>query len=265
MVSKEEKSANVRTLAVELHNIEEQLINTGGGSMDEINIEAASTDREAVNVELANIKSNMPNLIDNKTAVDQAVGELKNQLDGIDGGNKAAEAAEEAEVILTKIKEQARKYLKLTLALKVLEQEIECYRKKNESPLLAKASQYYMKLTLGSFAGLTISYEGEQPAIVGVRPDNRHTEVNEMSDGSRDQLYLSLRLAALSIYLEASEPMPFIVDDILIKFDDDRARATLEILSEISNKTQVLFFTHQARHVDIAKTIDNTFIHNLTL
>ncbi len=108
-------------------------------------------------------------------------------------------------------------------------------------------------------------YEGEQPAIVGVRPDNRHTEVNEMSDGSRDQLYLSLRLAALSIYLEASEPMPFIVDDILIKFDDDRARATLEILSEISNKTQVLFFTHQKRHVDITKTIDNTFIHYLTL
>jgi len=265
LVSKEEKSSHFRSLEAALQTIDDQLIDTGGGSMDEINIEAASTDREAVNVELANIKSNMPNLIDNKTAVDRAVGELKNQLDGIDGGNKAAEAAEEAEVILTKIKEQARKYLKLTLALKVLEQEIECYRKKNESPLLAKASQYYMKLTLGSFAGLTISYEGEQPAIVGVRTDNRHTEVNEMSDGSRDQLYLSLRLAALSIYLEASEPMPFIVDDILIKFDDDRARATLEILSEISNKTQVLFFTHQARHVDIAKTIDNIFIHNLTL
>lgn len=265
LISKEEKSAHVRSLEVELHNIDYQLIDTGGGSVDEINSEAASTDRETVNLKLGNIKSNMTNLIDNKTSVDQAVGELKNQLDGIDGGNIAAQAAEDAEAILTKIKEHARKYLKLTLALKVIEQEIECYRKKNESPLLAKASQYYMKLTLGSFTGLTISYEGEQPAIVGVRPDNRHTEVIKMSDGSRDQLYLSLRLAALSIYLETSEPMPFIVDDILIKFDDDRARATLEILSEISNKTQVLFFTHQARHVDITKTIDNSFIHYLTL
>jgi uncharacterized protein YhaN len=265
LISKEEKSANVRTLAVELHNIDDQLIDTGGGSVDEINIEVASTDRDAVNAELENINSNMKNLIDNKTAVDQAVGELKNQLEGIDGGNKAAEAAEDAEVILTKIKEQVRKYLKLTLALKVLEQEIECYRKKNENPLLAMASEYYMKLTLGSFNGLAISYEGEQPAIVGVRPDNRHTEVDKMSDGSRDQLYLSLRLATLATYLETSEPMPFIVDDILIKFDDDRAKATLEILSEISNKTQVLFFTHQARHIDIAKEIDNTFIHYLTL
>lgn len=265
LISKEGKSANFRLLEAELHTIDDQLIDTGGGSVEEINSEAASTDRETVNQELGNIKNNMTNLMDNKTSVDQAVGELKNQLDGIDGGNIAAQAAEDAEAILTKIKEQARKYLKLTLALKVIEKEIECYRKKNESPLLAKASEYYMKLTLGSFIGLAISYEGEQPAIVGVRPDNRHTEVNEMSDGSRDQLYLSLRLAALSIYLETSEPMPFIVDDILIKFDDDRAKATLEILSEISNKTQVLFFTHQARHIDITKTIDNTFIHYLTL
>lgn len=265
LISKEEKSALFRTFEVALQTIEGQMIDTGGGSVDEINSEAASTDRETVNLELGNIKSNMANLIDKKTSVDRTVGELKNQLDGIDGGNIAAQAAEDAEAILTKIKEHARKYIKITLALKVIEQEIECYRKKNESPLLAKASEHFMKLTLGSFAGLTISYEGEQPAIVGVRSDNRHTEVNEMSDGSRDQLYLSLRLAALSIYLETSEPMPFIVDDILIKFDDDRARATLEILSEISNKTQVLFFTHQARHVDITKTIDNTFIHYLTL
>jgi len=263
LISKEENSALIRLLQAGLHTIENQMIDTGGGSVSEINSEAASTDRETVNQELGNIKSNMSNLIDSKTSADQAVGELKNQLDGIDGGDIAAQTAGDAEAILTIIKEHAHKYLKLTLALKVIEQEIESYRKKNESPLLAKASQYYTKLTLGSFTGLTISYEGELPAIVGVRPDNCHTKVIEMSDGSRDQLYLSLRLAALSIYLESSEPMPFIVDDILIKFDDDRARATLKILSEISNKTQVLFFTHQTRHVDIAKTIDNTFIHNL--
>ncbi len=265
LIFKEDKSTNFRLHKIELHNIDDQLIDTGGGSVAEINSEATSTDRETVNLDLENIESNMRNLVANKTTIDRGVGGLENQLEEIDGGNVAAQAAEEAEVILKKIKRHSHKYLKLTLAIKVIEQEIECYRKKNESPLLAKASKYYMKLTLGAFTGLTISYENEQPAIVGVRPDNLHTEVNEMSDGSRDQLYLSLRLAALSIYLETSEPMPFIVDDILIKFDDNRAKATLEILSEISNKTQVLFFTHQARHVDIAKKIDNTFIHYLTL
>jgi len=76
-----------------------------------------------------------------------------------------------------------------------------------------------------------------------------------MSDGTLDQLYLSLRLATLEKYLETKEPMPFIVDDILIRFDDDRARATLEVLADLSKKTQVLFFTHHARLAEMAKEL----------
>jgi hypothetical protein len=50
-----------------------------------------------------------------------------------------------------------------------------------------------------------------------------------MSDGSRDQLYLALRLATLEQHLDQAEPMPFVVDDILIGFDDrHRHRSTNE-------------------------------------
>ena len=73
-----------------------------------------------------------------------------------------------------------------------------------------------------------------------------------MSDGTADQLYLALRLAGLEHYLEANEPMPFIVDDILIKFDNDRAAAALQALAELSHQTQVIFFTHHRHLVDLA-------------
>jgi uncharacterized protein YhaN len=68
-----------------------------------------------------------------------------------------------------------------------------------------------------------------------------------MSSGTRDQLYLALRFATLERYLATSEPIPFIVDDILINFDDDRALATLKVLADLSAKTQVLLFTHHTR------------------
>jgi len=74
-----------------------------------------------------------------------------------------------------------------------------------------------------------------------------------MSDGTRDQLYLALRVASLEKYMDANEPMPFIVDDILIRFDDERAMAALNILSDLSKKTQVLFMTHHARLVELVK------------
>jgi uncharacterized protein YhaN len=79
--------------------------------------------------------------------------------------------------------------------------------------------------------------------------------VEGMSDGTRDQLYLALRLATLEQYLANHEPLPFIVDDILIQFDDQRAEAALQVLAELSAKTQVLFFTHHWRLVELAKKL----------
>jgi uncharacterized protein YhaN len=77
--------------------------------------------------------------------------------------------------------------------------------------------------------------------------------VEGMSDGTADQLYLALRLAALESHVVASEPLPLILDDILVNFDDHRAKATLKVLGEFSKKTQVVYFTHHAHLLDLAK------------
>jgi uncharacterized protein YhaN len=79
-----------------------------------------------------------------------------------------------------------------------------------------------------------------------------------MSSGTRDQLYLALRLASLEKYMESAEPMPFIVDDILVHFDDERSRATLGVLAELARKTQIILFTHHRRLVEQAQALDAT-------
>jgi uncharacterized protein YhaN len=87
-----------------------------------------------------------------------------------------------------------------------------------------------------------------------------------MSDGSHDQLYLALRLASLEAWLGAHEPIPFIVDDILLNFDDRRAAAALSALADLSRRTQVLFFTHHRHIIDLARTHlprDVVFVHEL--
>jgi uncharacterized protein YhaN len=76
-----------------------------------------------------------------------------------------------------------------------------------------------------------------------------------MSSGTRDQLYLALRLASLEKFMEGSEPMPFIVDDILVDFDDERSESALIALSQIAKKTQVIMFTHHSRVVEQARKI----------
>ena len=75
-----------------------------------------------------------------------------------------------------------------------------------------------------------------------------------MSEGTRDQLYLALRLASLEQQFETNEPLPLLVDD-LVNFDDDRAAAGIHVLAEIAQRTQVIFFTHHHHLLDIANDV----------
>ena len=89
-----------------------------------------------------------------------------------------------------------------------------------------------------------------------------------MSDGAQDQLYLALRLAYLEKLLDREEAMPFIVDDILVNFDDHRAEATLRVLGDLARRTQLVFFTHHRHLVDIARATlseDDLFVHELAV
>jgi uncharacterized protein YhaN len=50
--------------------------------------------------------------------------------------------------------------------------------------------------------------------------------------------------------------MPFVVDDILIGFDDNRTRICLEVLAELAVSTQVLLFTHHRRVLELAGELE---------
>jgi uncharacterized protein YhaN len=119
---------------------------------------------------------------------------------------------------------------------------------------MQRSSELFARMTLGRFQGLRLEYtEKGDGYLAGVRPGGETVTVSGMSDGSADQLYLAVRLAGLEAYLEKREPIPFVIDDILIQFDDERAGATLQVLAELSEKTQVLFFTHHRHLIDLVK------------
>ena len=73
-----------------------------------------------------------------------------------------------------------------------------------------------------------------------------------MSEGTRDQLYLALRIATIAGRTN-SRP-PFICDDLLITADDERAGAMLSVLAAASKNTQVLLFTHHRHLIDVARS-----------
>ena len=74
-----------------------------------------------------------------------------------------------------------------------------------------------------------------------------------MSEGTRDQLYLALRLAYLEDYAARSEPAPFIGDDLFLTFDDARTAHGLEALAALGGEIQPILFTHHRHVADLAR------------
>lgn len=263
-----EHSRTMRELQQRLETVEGELSRNGDGlSIPELEQEATELDADAVEPELARVSTELENLLDGRDQLRDRRQTLQNELQAKDGSDTAAEASEEAEQHLAAMVSGTEQYLRLQIAALMLERRIEEYRQKNQAPVLARAGRLFAKLTLGSFADLRDELNANgMPILLGVRPNDLEVAVDQMSDGTRDQLYLALRLATLEQHLRKGEPMPFVVDDILIGFDDDRTMVCLEVLAALAASTQVLIFTHHRRVVELAEKLEahaGIFTHEL--
>jgi uncharacterized protein YhaN len=253
----EKRSHHKRDLGQKLDNIEQQLLENGSGlTVAELAQETAGIDRDSLSIEKAEVEKVLNDFDQRRSDQEQRYGAIKKEYDERVQGNSiaAVEAAEEQESILAELREKANEYVTLKLASILLAKGIEYYRSKNQNPIIQRASEIFAQVTLQSFAEATIDFdEQDNPILIGVRADGEKVPLEGMSDGTQDQLYLSLRLASIEKYVEENEPIPFIVDDIFIHFDDERSRETLKVLAQLSKKTQVIFFTHHQRLLDLAQ------------
>jgi uncharacterized protein YhaN len=252
----ERRSLKRLEMEEELEELENQLRKlSGGATVDEFVAEAERVDPDGIEAQIEHLGEQIEELGEEKSELDQGIGSERTVLAGMDGSAAAAELAEERQRILGRLETDVEHYTRLRLASAVLTQAIERYREKHQGPILRRTNELFLHLTLGSFEGVRVEFDEQgEPVLVGVRAGGKElVGVEGMSDGSTDQLYLALRLASLEAYLENNEPMPFIVDDILIKFDNERATATLQVLAELSKKTQIVFFTYHRHLVDLAE------------
>jgi uncharacterized protein YhaN len=168
--------------------------------------------------------------------------------------SNAVAIAEELQADLSSVRSLSRRYLELRLSLALLRREVESYRARHQGPVLARADQLFPRLTLDLYKGLDVDYDERDEAVLcALRKDGKRVRVAGLSDGTRDQLYLALRVASVERFLSSNPPLPLILDDAFIHFDDQRAEAALRVLAELCERTQVLFFTHHNRMVDLAR------------
>jgi uncharacterized protein YhaN len=167
------------------------------------------------------------------------------RLAGMRQGRDAAALAQAAEQALAEARGAAERYARVHLARRLLQAGIERFRAEQQTPLLRAAGTHFALLTGGRYARLLAEEDDKGRVLLkAIRDDGTDCAVEGLSEGTRDQLYLALRIASVEHHAAHAEPLPFIADDLLVHFDDTRAAAAIALLARLGQATQVVLFTH---------------------
>ena len=205
--------------------------------IDSSDLSLVASELRQLEAQLAACADEMQTLAGERVRAEQA-------LASIDGQADAAIAAAKRQEALAAMADATERYLKVRTASELLRWAINQYRDRKQGPMLARAGGIFAELTLGNYSQLRVDYDSDPPSLGARHHSGRDVEVAGLSEGTRDQLYLALRLAALELHLAQATPLPFVADDLFINFDDARATAGLHALRGLAQHTQVIFLSH---------------------
>lgn len=233
----------------------EAALRAQGDGHDEaaLRAEAAGTDPDQATARLHRIEAEQAALRERLTTLGAQRQDAEARLAAMQQGRDAAAHAQQARHHLAEASTAAERYARLHLARTLLQSGIERIRQERQGPLLREASQHFALLTEGRYARLaTDEDESGRTLLRAVRDTGTECPVDALSEGTRDQLFLALRVAAVEAQAASTEPLPFIADDLLATFDDRRASAALALLTRLGATTQTILFTHHAHLAELA-------------
>jgi chromosome segregation protein len=242
-----------RTLAEQIAARQAELLGLDDGkTLAELAIEAEGVDFDTLSARIQAIETELHGINGQALANQERMVGLRQTLAEMERGRDAAGAAQEMETALADIDDIAGRYVTLRIAHELLRAGIERFRRQQQGPLLARAGQIFARLTEGRYDRLGLDEEDGKTVVTACRPDGSECQADRLSEGTLDQLYLALRLAALESDALMTEPLPFIGDDLLVNFDDRRAKAAIRVLADFASVTQVILFTHHGHIAEMA-------------
>ena len=227
-----------------------------GLSVAELEQECAESEIDQIAADEAAMSEVLKDLQEQRTQAVDVRSQARSAFEAVGGDDAPARAEAARQEALAEMLDVAERYSRVGTSRILLRWAVDRFRREKQAPLLKRAGEIFATLTGGSFSQLQLAYdEHDVPQLIGHRPSGENVQVRGMSGGTADQLYLALRVASIEDYLDRAAGLPFVADDLFINFDDDRAAAGLEVLRELSKKTQVLFFTHHQHLVDVARSV----------
>ncbi len=238
------KHSQRRKLISKRENLTEQILAALGKHFDEDQLReildaygAAGLEKrwDEVQAEIERVKAHQSKL-------HQQRGEYLQEVKMLGEDSRLDVAQLELNIVNAEIAQLQKDWQILASSTQMLELIRESYESKRQPETLKEASGYLSRLTEGHYTRIWTRLVGEELLV-----DNKSDEtipVDKLSRGTREAVYLSLRMALVGAYARRGAVIPMVLDDVLVNFDGQRAYAAADLLCDFSrNGHQILMFT----------------------
>jgi uncharacterized protein YhaN len=178
-------------------------------------------------------------------------GALVALIERLEAADELGEARQELAMAQAQAAEAAHRWSVRAVALGLLAETRHRYERERQPQVVQDAERYFATITDGRYPRI-VAPAGESSVLIEAEHGSP-LATDQLSRGTAEQLYLALRFGLIEQFARAAEPLPVIMDDILVNFDPERAARAARAIGQLASRHQVIFFTCHPR---IAELLD---------
>lgn len=202
---------------------------------------AAVADIGEVRDRLAVIRTELDAVAASRDVVLQEMGALQRQIETLEASVEMSAARQRHVDLVSRLEAEAEDWSVRRLAVALMERTRQRYEREHRPGVIKTAEAFLAEWTDGRWVRIVAPLGG---AIDGLeRADGKQVAIAGLSRGTQEQLYLALRFGLIEHFADEAEPLPIVMDETLVNFDEARAERTARTIEQLSARHQILYFT----------------------
>jgi uncharacterized protein YhaN len=202
---------------------------------------AAIEDIQSVEARLNDCTSAADALEAERSNLQEEAGALRNQRAEMERDVSATVERQRESDLRARLEAEAERWSVLALATEIVTRSRAAYERAHRPAVVETAERYVREWTDGQYNRIIAPLGGQIEAME--HRDGSQVPLAGLSRGTAELLYLALRFGLVEHFAAGAEPLPIVMDDILVNFDDERAARAARSIEELATRQQVMYFT----------------------
>ncbi len=177
----------------------------------------------------------------------ETTGRLSEQLDALAARKETRRARFDVAAYNLRLNRVAELWQSRAVAGLMMEEIRRAYEKERQPETLREASRFFKRLTDGMYVNIWTPL-GEDTLFVDAS-NGETLEVASLSRGTRELLFIAIRLALVVSFEKHGVQTPLIWDDVLVNFDYRRAAIAAKVLVEFAKGGRQIFLFTCHEHI----------------